>query len=72
MINKTINKDLESTTKKAAAKQKELKMERIKLVQTKVREQLGEEVANRMEAQVQQAGEISIFLKTLFKVDWAG
>ncbi|XP_071492933.1 uncharacterized protein [Diadema antillarum] len=53
VINKTINKDLEGVTKNLAGKQRDLKMERMKLVHKKVRDQLGDEVANKMEAQVQ-------------------
>nr|XP_054751462.1 uncharacterized protein LOC129257208 isoform X2 [Lytechinus pictus] len=53
VINKTINKDLEKTTRNCAAKQKELKMERMKLVQEKVKEKLGAEVASRLQTKSQ-------------------
>ncbi|XP_782060.3 formin-like protein 6 isoform X2 [Strongylocentrotus purpuratus] len=53
VINKTINKDLEKTAKNCASKQKELKMERMKLVQEKVKEKLGADVASRLQARSQ-------------------
>lgn len=60
VINKTINKDLEKTNRNCASKQKELKMERMKLVQDKVRTQLGADVADRMKEQQAQSNEADL------------
>ncbi|XP_033107396.1 uncharacterized protein LOC117109247 [Anneissia japonica] len=56
VITKTILRDLDAATKECAAKQRELKMERLKLTKEKVREKMGDEVADTIEIQ-QDVGE---------------
>lgn len=49
VIKKTILVDLESATKECAAKQRELKLERLKLIKEKIREKSGDEIADKLE-----------------------
>ncbi|XP_071826424.1 uncharacterized protein [Apostichopus japonicus] len=49
IINKTILTDLDKASKECAAKQRELKLERMKLIREKIREKAGDEVANKLE-----------------------
>lgn len=48
VINKTIVTDLETVKRECAAKQRELKVERLNLIREKIREKAGDEVADKL------------------------